>query len=283
MPCQSKHRPLCCWAWLTGIWSRAMYATRAIDQSKTGKSVQIQKVRLPPTLIFYISPSWMMTTRHGKAFLNPNNQCRFVCNKVSALSDILWILRDRQPMILTSFLLTCQCRFLGLSSKVSSSLNSIESYDTWRTLERTGGQTAYSSSSTRHVPFVRTRSRSVPWKAKYLLRKRHLIYYKYIACISFSACTGESRLTIFTILGKDLTINRFLPSLAGPLQDDEHYSHCLNRTRTLSRAGGYERTNTENSDLMRYNGSVSADSWTFGWPLGVKPELQMSCYRHTTC
>ena len=33
----------------------------------------------------------MMTIRHGKAFLNPNNQCRFCLYKVSALSDFYHI------------------------------------------------------------------------------------------------------------------------------------------------------------------------------------------------
>lgn len=36
------------------------------------------------------------------------------------------------------------------------------------------------------------------------------------------------------------------------LSNDEHYSHCLNGLPCNEGMPGNERTNTENSDLMRY-------------------------------
>lgn len=114
----------------------------------------------------------VMTTRHGKAFLNPNKQCRSVYTKF-------------QPCLT----LHCQsaCLLAGLVKSIAnlvpflaglhpylSDLGLFELYTTWRSLERTGGQTAYSSTGA--VKELGSYNLLLgDLEAKYLLRIRHLI------------------------------------------------------------------------------------------------------------
>ena len=122
-----------------------------------------------------------------------------------------------------------------------------------KNLERTGGQTAQSPT------YIYKNPRSYKPRRCYrgrscLLRTRQLISMLAIT-------TNPSKNPILSGMADSFLVDRYGQLIRFPIPshhnshlfNDDSYSHCLSRYRLVTGASSVdERTNTENSDLMRY-------------------------------
>ena len=138
-----------------------------------------------------------------------------------------------------------------------------------KNFERTGGQTAYLSAGTNQCWSVQT-SVGVR-KMMYLLRTRQLI-----PCASCHICDWPLRVDITLT---DSEVGKWRPlsfQACIPSPEMMNTIHTVwTGKRLVTRAPfGDERTNTENSDLMRYVARSVPPYWKHGWQ-GAKPDPQM--------
>lgn len=122
-----------------------------------------------------------------------------------------------------------------------------------KNFERTGGQTAHS------LTYIYQNPRSYKPRRCYggrscLLRTRQLISMLAITAysIKYPILTGMTD-SFFVDRYGQLILFHFALRPNSHLFNDDSYSHCLSRYRFVTGASSAdERTNTENSDLMRY-------------------------------